>query len=251
MGAWGWAVLAVLVAALAGAGWWMDRYPGGWRFAFHQQYAADRSRLEARRGTLRRLEREAARSLAALRADLAAERAAHRSRIARAELRLQHLRDPGRGPLLATLGPVDLYQCRLVLSAGGGTAEYPLEEIAVRSEHTEGTGHLHLVLPDGRQQVVDLPGEETDRAALTEFTTRTHDAIAEAKRAKPRRLAEIPEAEAELAEATADTAGRERAEERLEQAEADQAADPRIPGARRALDAERDRWHKLTGSRPR
>ncbi|RKE16817.1 hypothetical protein [Streptomyces sp. TLI_171] len=250
MGAWGWTVLFAVAAVLAALVWWTDRYPGGWRFAFHRQHADDRARLRTKRGNLRRLEHEAAGRLAALRAAVDAERSAYRSRIARAERRLEMLRAPGRGTLHSTMGPVQLHEHRLVVFTGGATHEYPLEEIAVRCERADGTGHLHLVLPDGRQQALDFPEEEYDPTELTQFAARTHDAIAAAKRATPLRLADIPRAEVELAEAVADTTGHEQALERLEQGKAEEAADTKIPAARRALDEELDRWHKITGTRP-
>lgn len=251
MGPVGWIVVVVLAIA-AGVLWLMLRYPGGWRYAFTAEYADNRRDLDAARGRLRALEREAGRERDRARAEIAAAEQAHQERVDRARERLDRLRSPARGDLRSSLGDgLRLYDQALEVTAQGRTAEYPLHEVSLRDEYSREEGHVYVSLPTGRQQTVTVSLEETAEAEVRRFVVEVFNAVADAKAAAVERRALVPLAEAELREAEADTASREEARRQLAELLARQKADTRIPRARRELDAERDRWQRLTGSRPR
>ncbi|MFF7585882.1 hypothetical protein ACFZCK_00125 [Kitasatospora purpeofusca] len=79
---------------------------------------------------------------------------------------------------------------------------------------------------------------------------RVFNAVADAKVSRAERLARVPQAEAELDAAIADTTAQEQAGDRLSDVLARQKSDARFPRARHELDAARDRWDQLTGRRP-
>ncbi|MET8543846.1 hypothetical protein ABZW03_24825 [Kitasatospora sp. NPDC004799] len=245
-----WTVLAVLV--VGGAALWLrQRYPGGWRYALSTEYAGQRRDLDNARSKLHRLRRTAARELVAARAGVGAAEQAHRSRIAQAEARLARLRSPGRGMLQSSIGNVlRLYEHVLVVEVDGLDVECPLHKVSVRDEYSGRVGHVYVALPDGRQQVVSVSLEETEEAEVRRFVVAVFNAAVAEKVARVERRALIPQAEAELREAKADTAGQERAKERLDEVKTRQKSDTRIPRARQELDAEFDRWEQLTGHRP-
>ncbi|MGW3071553.1 hypothetical protein [Kitasatospora sp. NPDC001132] len=250
MGPVGW--IAVIVLALAAAVvWLMLRYPGGWRYAFTAQYAENRSDLDAARAKLRTLEREARRERDRARADVTAAEQAQRERVDRARAHLDRLRSPGRGELRSSLGDgLRLYDHALEVTAEGRTAEYPLHEVSVRDDYSDEQGHVYVALPTGRQAIVTVALEKTPEAEVRKFVVEVFNAGADAKASAVERQALVPEAEAELRDALADTAGQEEARQRLTELLARQKADPRIPQARLELEAAKDRWQQLTGSRP-
>ncbi|MFD4659766.1 hypothetical protein ACFWP2_29535 [Kitasatospora sp. NPDC058444] len=251
MGPVGWIVVVVLAVA-GGVLWLMLRYPGGWRYAFTAEYADNRRDLDAARGRLRALERDAGRERDRARAGIAAAEQAHQDRVDRARAHLDRLRSPDRGDLRSSLGEgLRLYDQALEVTAQGRTAEYPLHEVSLRDEYSREEGHVYVSLPTGRQQMVTVALEETAEAEVRKFVVEVFNAVADAKAAAVERQALVPGAEAELREAQADTAAQEEARRQLAELVARQKSDARIPQARRELDAERDRWQRLTGSRPR
>ncbi|GAA4831998.1 hypothetical protein [Kitasatospora terrestris] len=243
-------VLIALVAAAA-IGRRLLRYPGQWRHAFGGEYDEHRRDLDSARDRLASLQRDAKREHRTAASGVDAAASAYRRRVRDAEARLAALRDPGRGNPRGELGALRLHQYTLQVTTGGRTGEYPLDELSIRPDPAGAETHVHLILPKGRQQVLPFPREDYPEAAVRAFVADVHDAVAAAKRAKAERETLVPEAEAELAEALADTAGQQHAKRHLADVEARHEADPRIPEARRELDAARDRWHHLTGRRPR
>ena len=123
--------------------------------------------------------------------------------------------------------------------------------MSVRDEYSRKAGHVYLVLPTGRQQMLTFALEVTPEAEVREFVVATFNAAADAKVSKAERQALIPQAEAELRSAIADTGAQEAARRQLAETVARQKGDARIPQARRELDAARDRWKRLTGHRPK
>ncbi|MGW2255162.1 hypothetical protein ACWCXH_33995 [Kitasatospora sp. NPDC001660] len=245
-----WMVLAALVVGGV-AVWLRQRYPGGWRYALSTEYAGQRRDLDTARGKLHELHREADRALAAARAGVEAAEHARLSRIAQAEARLARLRSPGRGMLRPSAGSVLwLYEHVLVVEVDGRDVECPLHEVSVRDEYSDGSGHVYVALPDGRRQMVSVSLEETPEAEVRRFVVAVFNAAADEKMARLERRALVPQAEAELREAKADTAGQEQARDRLAKVKARQKSDKRIPRARQELDAAFDRWEQLTGHRP-
>ncbi|MFJ2189866.1 hypothetical protein ACIOJE_18300 [Kitasatospora sp. NPDC087861] len=250
MGTVGWVVVIVLVVAGAVV-WLMLRYPGGWRYAFSTQYAANRRDLDAARGKLRGLQHEAGRERATARSGVEAAERAHQDRVNQARAHLAWLRAPGRGVLRSSLGEhLRLYDHALEMTVDGRTVECPLHEVSIRDEYSRTAGHVYVVLPTGRQQMVIVSPEETPEAEVRKFVVAVFNAAADAKVSKAERQALVPQAEAELRDAIADTAAQEQARRRLAEVEARQKSDARIPRARQELDAARDRWQQLTGRRP-
>ncbi|WP_354644561.1 hypothetical protein [Kitasatospora camelliae] len=245
----GW-ILVIALAAAGTVGWRLYRYPGGWRYAFAREHTAARRDLDAARGALRGLERSAKRELSGARAAVEAATAAHRRRVRAAEEHLAHLRDPGRGGLRDELPGLSLYEHVLAVKSDDWQGDLPLDRIAVRSDHTAKAGHIYLIAPDGHQHLLTYPTETTDEESVRAFVVDVHNAIAQAKAFQRDRPARIRRAEADLLRVRDDTAVREQAELHLDEVTARQNADPRIPKARRSLDAAHDRWENLTGHRP-
>lgn len=124
----------------------------------------------------------------------------------------------------------------------GRSVEYPLHEVSVRDEYSRKAGHIYMALPTGRQQMVTVPLEETAEAEVRKFVVEVFNAAADAKVSRVEREALVPQAEAELRDAIADTIDQEQARLRLSEVMAGQKSDVRVPRARRELDAARDRW---------
>ncbi|MGV9266184.1 hypothetical protein ACWDRR_16150 [Kitasatospora sp. NPDC003701] len=251
MGPAGW-ILVVVLAVAGTALWLMLRYPGGWRYAFGAEYAEQRRDLDAARGRLRTLQHEARRERAAARSDVKAVERAHQNRVGRARAHLAGLQSPGRGTLRSSLGDsLRLYDNALEVTADGSTVEHPLHEVSLRDEYAREAGRIYVALPSGRQQMVTVSLEETPEAEVRTFVVEVFNAAADAKVSKAERQALVPQAEAELRDAIADTAAQEQARLRLTEVVARQKSDPRVPRARGELDAARDQWQQLTGRRPK
>ncbi|WP_030274326.1 hypothetical protein [Streptomyces sp. NRRL B-24484] len=262
MGTTTWIVLAMLVLG----GWLVLRigkYPGNWRFSFspRPEYRKHRRDLKAAREKLRRLEHAAGQERDSARTAMEAAVSSHGRRVREAELRLSRLRDPGQGALRSELaGTLRLYDHVLQVTAEGRTTSHPLNGISIRDEYSHSFGHVYLTLPDGLQQLLtfslkktpeaDISPMETPEAEVRAFVVDVHNAIAKAKAAKAQRKALIPQAEADLQLAIADTNGQQQAQQKLEEVTTRLKKDTRIPQARRELDAARDRWQQLTGHRP-
>jgi hypothetical protein len=252
MGWVGWILVAAL-AAVAGVVWLRRRYPGGWRYAFAEQYSKEPHDLDSARSALRGLEREADREREAARAAVQAAERTHQENVRLARARLTLLREPGRGLLRSSVASnLWLYDNVLHGMADGRSAEYPVEEVSIRDEYSRTSAHTYLAQPTGRQQMVSVALDEaTPEAEVRAFVITVFNACADAKVARAERLAQIPLAEAELREAMADTAGPEQARRRLAEVADRQGTDTRIPQARKELDAAFERWEQLTGRRPK
>jgi hypothetical protein len=250
MGLVGWTLVVVLVVGGA-VFWWMLRYPGGWRYAFSAQYAQDRHALGAARNRLRELQRAAGRERERARSAVEAAERAHRDRVDQARVRLSRLYDPGRGTLRSSLGDgLRLYDHVLEVMVDSRSAEYPLHDIAIRGDFSGKTGHVYVTLPTGHQQVVPVRFEETPMAETRMFVLAAHNAVADAKISRAERQVLVPQAEAELHDVIADTAGPDQARRRLADLLDRQKSDASIPQARREWDAACDQWQQLTGRRP-
>ncbi|TQF01328.1 hypothetical protein E6W39_02585 [Kitasatospora acidiphila] len=250
MGLVGWILVAVLVLGGAVA-WLMKRYPGGLRYAFSTEYAEDRHELDVARSRLHEAERAAGRERDRAHSAVKAAERAHRDRVNQARDRLARLQDPDRGILRSSLGDsFRLYEHALEVTVDGRTAEYPLHDIAIRDEYSGKAGHVYVTLPTGRQKMVIVPLEETPEAEARGFVVAVYNAVANAKASKAERQALVPQAEAELRDVIADTAGQEQAQSRLADLLDRQKSDVRIPQARHEWNAACERWQQLTGHRP-
>ncbi|MFD7644775.1 hypothetical protein ACFV4P_29475 [Kitasatospora sp. NPDC059795] len=243
----GWLV-AIVAAGAAVAAWHWLRYPGHWRFAFEPRHADRRRDLDTHRRRLCTALDVSRRAVDTARVHADGAAAAYRGRVGAAERTIERLRDPGRGPAGETLGPLRLFTYRLVLTVDGRTTDHPLDLIWL---DTADAGHVHLVLPDGDPLELPLPPGEFTEEQVQAFVVAVRNGVAFAKRDRPRREAQLPAAEAALAEARADTAAMEQARERLAEVRAEEDANPKVAGAEEGWEAACDRWQKLTGVRPR
>ncbi|MFE2727088.1 hypothetical protein [Kitasatospora sp. NPDC059327] len=250
MGTTGWVVLALLV--LTGTVVWrMSQYPGTWRHTFDPHFSKDRGDLRVARKKLRRLQQSVEGERTSARSAVETAAYNHESRVREAEQHLARLRDPGRGAPRGSLADrLYLYDHVLKVTTDGGINAHPLQALAIDDQYSRSAAHIYLTLPDGRRELLTISLKETPEAEARAFAVQVHNAIAEAKTAKAQRKALIPQAEAELQLAIADTSERERAEERLREVTARLNADTRIPRARRELAVAQDRWEQLTGRRP-
>ncbi|MFD8481672.1 hypothetical protein [Kitasatospora sp. NPDC059673] len=250
MGVLGW-LLAIAAGAAAAVLWRWLQYPGAWRYAFEARYAEHRRDLDTHRGHLCAVRRTSRRTVSTARDGAARAATAHRARVAAAQAGVDRLRDPGRGAEGETLGVLRLFEHKLVLTTNGRAADHALDSVLLHADHAAGTSQVHLVLPDGAQRELPFAHSEFAEEKVRAFVIAARDGVARAKAARLAREAELPAAEAALAEVRADTAEVDRAHQRLEEIRAEQDADPAIAEAEQEFEAARDRWQKLTGVRPR
>lgn len=218
------------------------RYPGGWSFAFHEQYRADREALADAYREVRRLK-------GADRQEMGKVRKAYRDRISQAETALRQLRTPPRGARVAELGRIVLHENAVLV----GDDEVPLAGLRVRFDlaRSARVSYVYLTQADGHEHMESFEEAQFAEEQVRAFSVRVQNAAATAQRLQGLREKDIGKLEAELSRARADTEPVEAARERLEQTRARQGADPRLPKARAALDDARDAWQQLAGRRPR
>ncbi|MEV7026358.1 hypothetical protein [Kitasatospora sp. NPDC093558] len=246
-----WWMLLIVLAAGGVIGWHCYHYPGSWRHTFGAEHDGARRDLDTARGALRRLESSRRKEVSGAQAGVDAAAATRRRRIREIEQRIADLREPGRGTLREELGPLSLYQHVLEVRTDDERSDLPLHGISVRSDHSADAGHVYVVDPGGRQHLLTYPAAETAEDRLRRFVVDVHNAIADAKALQVRNASRIRDAEADLENARSDTSKQTRAQERLDETTARWQDDPRIPKARKELEAAHDRWQALTGRRPR
>ena len=229
----------------------MGHYPGHLRYSFGLKHHARRRDLRAAREKLRRLEQTVEQERDGARSAVTTAAYNHGHRVREAEGRLARLREPGRGTQRGELaGRLRLYDNVLEVMTEQRITTHQLTGISIRDEYSRSAGHVYLTLPKAFQQLLTFSLKETPEAEVRAFVVEVSNAIADAKVARAKRKALIPQAEADLQLAIADTSGQKQAEQRLGEVTARLKGDPRIPQARRELEAARDRWQQLTGQRP-
>jgi hypothetical protein len=242
-------ILVVVVAGAVGVGWRLVRYPGGRRYAFSDVHRADRQDLDRARAAVRALRGVARQEVSRAESRAARASRAYERRIDDAERELERLRRPGRGAFVAELGEVSLYEHALVFK---GT-EIPLAGLAVRFELARNTSktYIYLTRPDGRVELPDYADEAFPEEHVRRFSVRIENAVAAENEFRDRRTGAIRRAQSELKEARLDTAERDNARQALERVKARHSDSPELAKALAELEAARDRWHALSGRRPR
>ncbi|MFF3547527.1 hypothetical protein ACFYXD_37560 [Streptomyces platensis] len=240
----------VIVVAL-GVGWVVWRlvlYPGGWAYAFHERYRADREALGDARAAVRELKGTARRELWQAQTAVARAEKAYGSRVSRVEAGLQQLRTPNRGDHVDRLGQIVLHEHAVVV----GDDEVPLAGLHVRFDLARSThvSYVYLTQPDGQRRLERYAGEEFPEDTVRQFSVRLQNAAVTANHLQALRENDIRKLEAELREAREATEPVQTAREWLEETRTRHGSAPQLPKARAALDEARDAWQELTGRRP-
>nr|WSW68762.1 hypothetical protein OG461_22590 [Streptomyces sp. NBC_00995] len=245
-------VLGALLAAGAAARR-LHRYPGGLKFAFGGAHAAARHDLETARNALRTLERAAQWELSGAQNAVRNADSTHRREVRRVEDELAYLREPGRGGYRTEIRDLSLYEHVLVASgtdAWSGDLHLPLHETSIHADYSARESHVYLTAPDGRRHMLSYPHTELAEEYVRRFVLDVQNAIAADRTFQRDRPALIREAGAELRRLRENAAGPTEEGRRLDEVIARQSGDPRVPRARRELDAAQARWQALTGRRP-
>ncbi|MFD5730352.1 hypothetical protein ACFWMT_30150 [Streptomyces sp. NPDC058368] len=252
------ALLFVVVAVLAGTGWYWSRYPGKWIYAFSAAYAEQRSKLRSRRRDLRAVDKEAAQAERTAKQEADRAEVAYRQDIRVLEKEIKALSDPGKGRLVkGPIGDITLYEHVVVLS-GQSPAVIPLVGLTAvfRSDPVY---MIDLTEPGGRTRRAKYPRhrDPDDENApfftseqLSDFTLDILNAAADEHEFRARQKTRLPQARKELETARADTAARDEALENFRTVCAWQKNNPRRKTLVADLDAERHRWQQLTGKMP-
>ncbi|WP_260634066.1 hypothetical protein [Streptomyces angustmyceticus] len=243
-----WWLVVVVALGVGWVGWRLAQFPGGWAYAFHEQYRADREALEGARGAVRQLKGTARRELRQAQTAVTRAEKAYRSRISRAEAELQQLRTPNRGDHVDQLGQIVLHEHALLV----GDDEVPLAGLQVRFDLARSThvSYVYLTQPDGRERLERFAGDEFPEDTVRQFSVRLQNAAVAANKLQTLRDVDIHKLEGELREAQEATGPVEMARELLEEMRARHGSDPQLPKARAALDDACDEWQELTGQRP-
>lgn len=241
-------VLVLLaVAAAAFTGWRLWRYPGGWAYAFSREHTGPREDLGRARRQAHALDRASKRERRTAHTGLRREEVRHRERVRTVERRIATLRRPGRGSMITQLGGVTLYEHSVVVDG----REVPLADVTVRLEHARHQHVLHLTQPGGRVRVQCYSRSQHDEDAVRRLAAQVENAVTDETAFRIRTAAQLEQAEQELIQARADTAAQDQARVRITEVEERQRRDTRRQAAHKELEAARDRWHDLTGKRPR
>ncbi|MCX5450272.1 hypothetical protein [Streptomyces nigrescens] len=244
-----WWLVVVVALGVGWLAWRLAQFPGGWAYAFHEQYRADREALEGARGAVRQLNGTARREVQQAQTAVTRAEKAYRSRISRVEAELQQLRMPSRGDHVDQLGQLVLHEHALLI----GDDEVPLAGLQVRFDLARSTHVSYVYLtpqPDGRERLERFAGDEFPEDSVRQFSVRIQNAAVTANQLQALRDVDIHKLEAELREAREATEPVETARELLEEMRARHGSDPQLPKARAALDDARDVWQELTGRRP-
>lgn len=242
-------VISIAVAlSLAGAGWRLRRYPGGWNFAFSDRHDEDRADLDRARRTVRRLRGQARRELATAQRRVARAERSHRRRVDSGERKIARLRQPGNGRFISALGKVSLYEHTIVVS-GPKPKALPLDGMQVRFEHSPVGHHIYLRRPDGVHLESYATAEHTEES-VRGLSVRIENQVAKENGFRTELTASVKKAEDELTSVRADTRSAEQARRRLYTVTSRQSRDPALATALARLDAARDQWQCLTGRRP-
>ncbi|WEO93557.1 hypothetical protein A6P39_005735 [Streptomyces sp. FXJ1.172] len=242
-------ILALVVVGVAGVGWRLARYPGGWRYAFSDVHRADRQDLARTRAAVRTLRGTARQEESEARSRVAQAERAYDRRIDTLERKLAQLERPGRGAYDSGLGELTLYRHVLLFKG----KEIPLAGLGVRFELARNTDtmYIHLKRPDGRAELSEFAHETFPEDQVRRFGVRIENAVAAENTLRDRRPETIRRTKSELQDARADTADKDHAREALERVRARHSDNPRLTKALAELEAARDRWRHLTGHRPR
>ncbi|MEG9547052.1 MULTISPECIES: hypothetical protein [Streptomyces griseus group] len=251
-------LLFVALAALAGAAWYWSRYPGKWFFAFSPAYADERSALTSRRRALRAVNKEAAKAERAAQQQADREEDRYRQDIRVLEREIAGLLRPGLGRLVkGPVGDITVYEHALRMT-GQTPAVVPLAGLKAvfRSDPTymidlmEPSGRTHRAKYPRRRNPDDENTPFFTSEQLSDFTLDILNAAADEHEFQTYQKARLPQARKELEAAQVNTASRDEALENLRKVCAWQKNDPRRKTALAGLDAERLRWHQLTGRMP-
>ncbi|MGW3247770.1 hypothetical protein [Streptomyces sp. NPDC001070] len=241
-------ILFAAVLSLAGTGWRLHRYPGGWRFAFSGSHDNDREDLNRARRTARELQDGARRELAAAQGQVARADRSHRRRVSEAKRRLRRLRRSGNGAFASALGNVSLHQHAIVISRPQRKV-LPLGGMEVKFEHSSVGNLIYLRLPNAVHLESYAVGKHSEDS-VRRFSVRIENAVAKENRYLTELTASIKKAEDELTAAQADTRPAREARLRLGVVTARQSRNRALDEALARLEAARDRWQALTGRRP-
>ncbi|MEU4091713.1 hypothetical protein [Streptomyces sp. NPDC026673] len=237
-----------MALSLAGVGWRLRRYPGGWSFAFSDRHHEDREALDRARRAVRHLRGQARRELATARRHVARADRSHRRRVDNAARRIARLRQPGNGRFISLLGKVSLYEHAIVIS-GPKPKALPLDGMQVRFEHSPVGHHIYLRRPDGVHLESYATARHTEES-VRGFSVRIENQVAKEDGFRTELTASVKKAEDELTSVQADTRSTEQARRRLNTVTARQSRDTVLAAALARLDAARDQWQCLTGRRP-
>ncbi|MFE2161868.1 hypothetical protein ACFW9M_29185 [Streptomyces lydicus] len=243
-----WWLVFVVAFGVGCVAWRLVQYPGGWAYAFHEQYRADREVLDDARGAVRELKGTARREMRQAQTAVTRAEKAYRSRISRVEAELQQLRTPNRGSHVVQLGQIVLHEHALLV----GDDEIPLAGLQVRFDLARSThvSYVYLTQPDERERMERFAGDDFPEDTVRQFSVRLQNAAVTANQFQALRDGDVHKLETELREARKETQPMEAARELLEETRARHGSDPQLPKARAALDDARDVWQELTGRRP-
>ncbi|MER5932994.1 hypothetical protein [Streptomyces sp. NPDC002054] len=176
-----------------------------------------------------------------------AARLAYESTVSSLEAERKELRaTPERGALKEKFGALALHEHALVING----KELPLDRLDVSLEPRDDTVYLRVKTPTPELEYVPFPAGEYSEDSVRGFEVRLTNAVGVEHRFLERRAARVPEVEAALAVARADTADRDEAENHLRAVIARQDGDEQLAAATADWEAARAEWQKLTGYRP-
>lgn len=241
--------LLVLLAASVAAyiGWRLYSYPGGWSYAFGDEHAADRKDLDAARGQVRALAREMRKELNDAHTRIHREKARRRERARNIERKIDELRESGRGQQVARFGGLTVHQ-HTVLK---GEREYPLAGLKIRLETTQHHYFIYLTESNGDACYESYSCADYAEDDVRSFVMQLEHAAAEENAFRSRMAVLITQNQEEVAQVRADTHAEEEARRHLAEVTERHGQDPRRKATHTELEAARDRWHKLSGRRPR
>ncbi|MGG7568726.1 hypothetical protein [Streptomyces sirii] len=243
-----WWLVVVVALGVGYVAWRLVQYPGGWDYAFDEQYGADREALDDARGAVRELKGTARREVRQAQTAVAQAEKAYRSRISRVEAELEQLRTPNRGDHVDQLGQIVLHEHALLV----GDDEMPLAGLQVRFDLARSThvSYVYLTQSDGRDRMERFAEDVFPEDTVRQFSVRLQNAAVTENQLQALRDSDIHKLEAELREARKETEPVETARKLLEGTRARHSSDPQLPKAQAALDDARDVWQELTGRRP-
>ncbi|WEV26327.1 hypothetical protein OYE22_14810 [Streptomyces sp. 71268] len=242
-------------------------YPGSWVAMFGAEYAKPRGELRRVREELTAARRASAHRLEAATERLRVARAAYQAEVDGAERRLRSLRAPAPGSRVTWLGRIAVHEEALRLfdedgpldetgrhrtPASGPSTDLPLATLTVDCAPSDDPPETCVTLTSGNSvsYEVGYAHREYPEANVRQFVSDVRSAVARAREAQAAREQHIAAAEADLAAARAATEDVDAARTRVERVRTAERVDPEVRRAADALEAQRDRWHAITGRRP-
>ncbi|WP_329317901.1 hypothetical protein OIE77_42390 [Streptomyces sp. NBC_01715] len=190
---------------------------------------------------------------------VASAEATYDRRLRTLEQRIAVLRNPGSGARTAGLGELVLFEHLVVVTSGTGSRSIELAGLDVRFEmgqknHSiyliDATGQVHRAKYPHHPPVADPLVQRFDEDEVRDFAVSIQNAVARENSFRARIPQQVKQAEAELAEARADTSALDAAREHLVRAQERNRQDPHRKAAAAALEEARKDWESLTGRIP-